>query len=713
MICQKCNSPNSDGARFCSGCGSELFPLHGPAVQAFVAGAEPGSAGIRAPGALSISSIPPDGASSRADDEEEITKVHQAAGTPSTDGTQATLIGRIIEGKYRLDAKIGFGGMGSVYRAYRLLIGDEVAIKILHAQHSTEPQATERFRREAQAAARLKHPNAVSVYDFGVTSDGLLYLVMELVEGNSLRHIIKHQGPLTPSAVSEVISQACAALQVAHQQHIVHRDLKPDNIIVNVTITGLRVKVLDFGIAKLRDIAASNLTQTGSVMGTPHYMSPEQCLGEEIDSRSDLYSLGIVMYEMLAGVVPFNSPTSTAVVVQHVNKEPPSLRSINLSITPAVERVVLHALAKRREDRPQTADALSRELVAAVSQGQPSSASVAAVPPAPQSSLDSQLGLTPTMVMKSPASGGTPVYFSPAHGIAPAVSSQSSSVPRRSKAVPVLAGVTALSILAGVVAVYFIFFSFSAKRAILDEIRKGNLVKPEGNSAYDLFLKHQGKDLNATDKEEIAGTAQPKLEQRGDQIFTNLKQDQTESEVEWSEANRIYAWLNELRPSPVFESKVYFSQASSAFARKDYNGAIAGYQRASKLQPNWALVLNRMGRCYLNLKDKGSAREYYRQATVAEPAWISPWVNLGAVCLELNDPYSAESALRQATGIDAQKASAHKLLGDALEKQGRLCEALDEFSTALNLATNNPTNTVNSDSLRRKVTALSSQLFCD
>jgi len=708
MTCQKCNLPNADGARFCSGCGSELFALPVPAVQAFVAAAEPGQAGAFpqvAPGGFPV---PGNG---YADDAEEITRVREVVAP--TDANASGLIGRTIEGKYRIDAKIGFGGMGAVYRAYRLLIGDEVAIKILHAQHVSEPQATERFRREAQAAARLKHPNAVSVYDFGVTSDGLVYLVMELVEGTSLRQIIKQQGPLTPSAVSEVISQACAALQVAHQQHIVHRDLKPDNIIVNVTITGLRVKVLDFGIAKLRDIAASNLTQTGSVMGTPHYMSPEQCLGEEVDSRSDLYSLGIVMYEMLAGVVPFNSPTSTAVVVQHVNKEPPSLRSINLSITPAVEAVVLHALAKRREDRPQTADALARELVAAVSPGQPSAVPVADVASARQSSSAPQPGLTPTMVMRSPASGGTPVYFSPAQGTAPAVSSPASSVPRRSKIVPVLAGVFALSILVGAVAVYFIFFSFSAKRAILDEIRKGNLVKPEGSSGYDLFLKHQAKDLSATDKEEIARSAQPKLEQRGDQIFSNLKQDQTESDEEWSEANRIYTWLNDLRPSPVFESRIYFSQASSAFARKDYNGAISGYQRASKLQPNWALVLNRLGRCYLNLKDKGSAREYYRQATVSEPTWISPWVNLGAVCLDLNDPYSAESALRQATGIDTQKASAHKLLGDALEKQGRSCEALSEFSTALTLATNNPTNTVNSDSLRKKVTAMGSQLFCD
>jgi tetratricopeptide (TPR) repeat protein len=442
-------------------------------------------------------------------------------------------------------------------------------------------------------------------------------------------------------------------------------------------------------------------------------MSPEQCLGEEIDSRSDIYSLGIVMYEMLAGVVPFNSPTSTAVVVQHVNKEPPSLRSMNLSISPAVEAVVLHALAKKREERPQSADALAREFSSAVSPAaHQSSFSVPSFDRAPSASPGPQHGLTPTMVMRTPMSGGTPVYLSPAQGVAPAVSSPHQAVARGAKPITIVAGVAASVLIAISIAVYFIFFSFSAKRAILDEVSKGNLVKPEGSSGYDLYMKHKGKDLSANDKEEIARNAQSKLEQRGDEIFTNLKQDQTESEGEWAEANRIYAWLNELRPSPVFESKIHFSQGSSAFARKDYNGAISGYQRASQLQPNWALVLNRLGRCYLNLKDKGSAREYYRQATVAEPAWISPWINLGAVCLDLNDPHSAEPALRQAIEIDAQKASAHNLLGQALEKQTRTCEALEEYSTALNLATNNPTNTVNSDALRRKVTAMNSQLFC-
>lgn len=277
-----------------------------------------------------------------------------------------SLIGQSIDDRYRIDAVIGKGGMGTVYRATRLLIGDVVAIKVLHIGQE-DPQAAERFRREAQAAARLKHPNAVSIYDFGVSKDGLQYLVMDLVEGKSLRTIAKEQGPLSLSLVSEIASQVCAALDEAHRNHIVHRDIKPDNIVLNSTPTGVRVKVLDFGIAKLRDDSATTLTQTGNVMGTPHYMSPEQCLGEDLDSRADIYSFGIVVYEMLSGRVPFNSPISTAVVVQHVNQAPPSLRSFNATIPAAVEAVVFRALEKAREMRPETAGGFARELKEVIS----------------------------------------------------------------------------------------------------------------------------------------------------------------------------------------------------------------------------------------------------------------------------------------------------------------------------------------------------------
>ena len=190
---------------------------------------------------------------------------------------------------------------------------------------------------------------------------------MELVEGESLRQVIEQQSMLIPAIAAEVARQVCAALDETHQQSVVHRDIKPENILLQTTPSGLHVKVLDFGIAALREITASRLTRTGGVVGTPHYMSPEQCMGEELDGRSDIYSFGIVLYEMLTGAVPFDSPTATAIVVQHVNQPPPPMRALNASIPPEVEAVVLHALEKQRAARPQTAGALARELMAAVS----------------------------------------------------------------------------------------------------------------------------------------------------------------------------------------------------------------------------------------------------------------------------------------------------------------------------------------------------------
>ena len=277
------------------------------------------------------------------------------------------LLGRVVDGKYRIDGQIGAGGMATIYRAMRLHIGDVVAVKVLHSELLREPHFAERFRREAQAAARLRHPNVVAIYDFGLSADGLIYLVMELVEGRSLRTIIAEDGPMAATRAAEVVRQVAAALTQAHNQKIVHRDIKPANIAVESTPDGPRVKVLDFGIVSLRGSAVPSLTQTGAVLGTPAYMSPEQCLGEELDGRSDIYSLGIVLFEMLCGVVPFNSPTAAAVIIQHVQQAPPPLRVLNASVSAAVEAVVLRALAKRPQDRFQTARELADALTAAVS----------------------------------------------------------------------------------------------------------------------------------------------------------------------------------------------------------------------------------------------------------------------------------------------------------------------------------------------------------
>lgn len=334
MVCPRCGVA-VDGKHFCSHCGFDLYQAQPPTVPV---------------SNLEISTVP-----------------IKTPVTARQDEAPDTLLGRTFNQKYHLEAQLGVGGMGTVYRAKRLLIGDTAAVKVLNQTQVADPYAVERFRRESQAAARLKHPNVVTIYDAGVSDEGLLYFVMELVEGPNLRALIKQQGPLTQGAAAEIIRQVCAALDESHRQGVVHRDLKPENIVVQQTPTGLQVKVLDFGIASLRDLTVSRLTQTGQIMGTPYYMSPEQCVGEELDGRSDIYSLGVVMFEMLTGIVPFNSPTPSAIVVQHVNQQPPSLRALNVSISPAVEAVVLHAMAKRREDRPQTAGVLAQELLAAVS----------------------------------------------------------------------------------------------------------------------------------------------------------------------------------------------------------------------------------------------------------------------------------------------------------------------------------------------------------
>lgn len=337
MTCSKCKSINLETARFCSRCGDPL--LNAAAYETL-------------PAPLSKEATGP-----------------QSSGKHPGEGYESDrLIGRVIDGRYRIDARLGHGGMGVVYRATRLHIGDVVAIKVLREELLINPQSLERFHREAKAAALLKHPNVVTIHDFGTTEDRIAYLVMELLEGESLRALVHRQGALTQADAVEIACQICAGLDEAHRRNIVHRDLKPDNIILSNVTAGIHVKVLDFGIAKLRDLQAGDgsLTESGTVLGTPRYMSPEQCLGEELDGRSDIYSLGIVLYEMLTGAAPFSSPSFGALIVQHVNHAPLPLRAINMTISPAIEAAVAGALEKRREDRPQSATAFADELKAAL-----------------------------------------------------------------------------------------------------------------------------------------------------------------------------------------------------------------------------------------------------------------------------------------------------------------------------------------------------------
>src|SRR5712691_1912411 len=263
------------------------------------------------------------------------------------------LIGRVFDGKYRLDERLGGGGMGTVYRATHLLIDRVVAVKVLSQRFVGDETAQQRFRREARASGRMQHPNAITVNDIGATEDGWLYIVMELLEGQTLRDLLAREAPLDPARAVSFMLQASAAVGAAHDAGLIHRDLKPANIFIEQRPdVPAVVKVLDFGVAKFiveehEDDDYNTLTQVGAIIGTPRYMSPEQCTGAApLTPASDVYSFGVILYEMLAGVVPFSAETPLALAMKQVTESPRPLREIVPGIPEELERVVNHALAK-------------------------------------------------------------------------------------------------------------------------------------------------------------------------------------------------------------------------------------------------------------------------------------------------------------------------------------------------------------------------------
>ncbi|MBC7247286.1 MAG: Stk1 family PASTA domain-containing Ser/Thr kinase [Actinobacteria bacterium] len=267
------------------------------------------------------------------------------------------MLGRVFNERYRLKEKIGSGGMADVFLADDLLLGREVAVKVLHPQYAADPSFIQRFRHEAQAAANLNHPNIVNIYDWGNEGD-LYYIVMEYVEGRDLKDILKNEGRILPERAAEIAAEICAALQFAHRHNLVHRDIKPHNIFI--TSLG-QVKVMDFGIA--REGNGSGMTQTGMVMGTPQYISPEQAQGLQVDGRSDIYSLGVVLYEMLSGRVPFDDPNPVTIAYKHVREDPVPLSVIDPEIPPTMEAIVMKAMAKNPANRFQTAQEMKADLL--------------------------------------------------------------------------------------------------------------------------------------------------------------------------------------------------------------------------------------------------------------------------------------------------------------------------------------------------------------
>ena len=257
--------------------------------------------------------------------------------------------GTIVDDRYRVISRLGTGGMADVFLAEDLQLGRKVALKLLHRRFAEDPGFVERFRREAQAAAGLQHPNVVSVYDRGAF-DGTYYIAMEYLSGRTLKQLVREEAPLDPVRAIDITIQILKAARFAHRRGVIHRDLKPHNVLID---DGDHAKVTDFGIARA---GASDMTETGSIMGTAQYLSPEQAQGLAVSASSDLYSVAVVLYELLTGRVPFDADAAVTIALKHVSEAPPAVSSISPSVPPELEQIVMWALNKNPGDRPKDAD---------------------------------------------------------------------------------------------------------------------------------------------------------------------------------------------------------------------------------------------------------------------------------------------------------------------------------------------------------------------
>ena len=288
---------------------------------------------------------------------------NRASAGATRSGAPDPLIGRVINDRFKVNSLIARGGMGKVYRAEQAPLGRVCAVKVLNPSYAGEhdPEFHKRFFLEASIASKLTHPNTVTIFDYGRTEDDIYYMAMEYLEGQTLHRAIRHAGHFPEERVAHVARQICRALREAHSLGVIHRDLKPANIfLVEHGDEADFVKVLDFGLVKnvSGDGKSEDLTQTGLFMGSPKYMAPEQIRGDRVDARTDVYALGIIMYEMITGKVPFDRPNSVNILMAHVNEEAPAMRQVNpaIQLSPAIEEVIVRAMAKDLEQRFRSMD---------------------------------------------------------------------------------------------------------------------------------------------------------------------------------------------------------------------------------------------------------------------------------------------------------------------------------------------------------------------
>lgn len=615
---------------------------------------------------------------------------------------QDKLVGRILDDKYRLDARLGEGGMGTVYRATHLLIERPVAVKVLHTKLVGDEAAKERFRREARAAGRLQHSNAVAVTDFGETTDGIVYIVMELLEGISLREVLALGAPLDAARAASLTLQISAAVSAAHEAGIIHRDLKPGNIVViqrahNAPI----VKVLDFGIAKLAVAhgeegmqTSGTLTDTGVMIGTPRYMSPEQCDGARLTPASDVYSLGIILYEMLTGTTPFTGPTPLAVALKHSSEPPRPPRDIVPSIPPALEELILKALQKDASTRQQDAGEFRRELHSVVEhlgleqaagfsqptmemlhdvgtqtpsgrlvidldklrkqraetlQGNIAAETAQEIAPDTDAGLARRQLASQQEINQSNARGALTVDGqiksthrdatdgSHAPGVTNAIDRFRYWLAGDSRRALYAAGIAALAVLLLVVLLSAIRSARSGSTGANSNVNRNANTEP-GEAV--------GKTLNA---EELGAR----------NVNAPARQPETAAEFD--------------------QRAIYY------FAQRDYENAIRDYRRALELEPGSAAINNRLGQALLVKGQYAEAAEAFRTAVkLRDGNFPAAQYNLGYALQQNRDFYNAISAYNEAINNGGGTyADAFYQLGSIHYEMGRDREAIDAFKKAI------------------------------
>jgi len=598
-------------------------------------------------------------------------------------GKKDPLLGVLVDGKYRVEKKLGGGGMGLVYMATHEMMDRTVALKMLHkhlADSEAEGEFLERFKREAQATASIEHPNAITIHDFGIHEEAP-FLVMQYIEGRALKDVLLETGALPLERTLPLMIQVCAAVAEAHRHNIIHRDLKPDNIMISERPDASeRATVLDFGIAKIvgADDGNTSVTKVGSVIGTPQYMSPEQVHGKALDARSDLYAVGIILFEMCTGKVPFDSDSAVGLMMKHISEPPPAPRSLapDADIPPRLEAAMLKALEKDPDDRFQDMLDFSAELEAIAMEVIPEAAAIFLA--------------RETLGVSSTIPGGIPAY----QDASPTNSTFSTK--KLAGSTKKLAGIGGSILIVLLLAIYLVVNAGDDADDSSASIEASNtrpvvtVDVPEKNpQPVEIDERSQAELVQATEliKAEEYDTAESLLKNIIIQYPELAKAHFQLGELYISRDEFNDAVLSLQRASKLqSDTAKYYESLGYAYGRlKRFQDSVRAYLETVRLKPEEPLSHNNLGFAYLKLGELEDAENSFKVTLRLDKEYARAYYNLAEVYKQRKDWERRALALKGAVGVDTENSAAHLALAEAYEQLDLNKQALKSAEKALKL----------------------------